>query len=1840
LKIEKTNNLQSSIDNLQSPQEVFIMRHLITLSTIIVFTILTLVVGVGIAQIDWEKYPANPVIDLGDDGSWDDVHLSHPSVLFDVFDRDMYHLWYVGDNGSLRGIGYARSDDGVAWEKYPGNPVLSDGLGDTWDGNFVTQPSVLHDGTKFHMWYAGYDGTNLKIGYATSDNGLEWDKDASNPVLDLGASGSWDSVEVSNPTVVLENGIYQMWYAGYDGNNLRIGYAASSDGVSWTKDSSNPVLDLGESDSWDSVGVKSPTVVLENDVYQMWYVGYDGDNLRIGSATSSDGVSWTKDASNPILDLGESGSWDSIGVNSPTVVLEGNTYRMWYAGYDGANVKIGFSSLDLPEAVARLTARVHANPATYEAAENGAEVTLDGSQSIGSDGEPIADDSAYEWDLNNDGDFSDAVGPIVTHVYSLGEHTAALRVTDGDENSIDTVNIKVEDTKPPLVKLLVPHGGETYQGGKTISILWEPAVDIVSLLNNAITLYYSVDGGDWLLIAENEGNDGLYEWTTPILNSDNVTTKIEAIDTAENIGSDTSTMEFTIDSQVPVVELTSPNGGEVLGGGSIFSVTWQSATDNFDLSDAPINLYYSTDSGTNWQLITEYEQNDGGFNWGIPALESTNMLLRIQAVDKADNMGEDISDEIFEIDSTKSEPPIFTPMDSPTGENTLIIQGTAEALSQVSLFDNGILMDGVQAGDDGSFSFTTPILSDGFHSFTATDTDTAGNVSETSTAVEVLVDTVAPKRPIPLSPADGIALNASPTLVWETVSDATAVTYHVQVSSDSGFTSPEVDVSEIADTQLTPTLSDGLWFWQVQAIDAVGHESDFSPTFQFSLDTVAPDVPIIISPEAWAIVRETNFTLSGAAEPESHVAISDNEQPLGSVVADAGGRFALVVNGFAEGDHNLTLVATDAAGNSSDVSNHLFSVDITPPTITLTFPNGGETFQGGDSINITLENVADAHLADNPVSLFYSLAGLDGWIPIAETLPNNGSYPWDIPQVNSQSVRMKVVAVDVANNIGEDTSDNEFTIDSDAPNSLLTLITPSKEQTQFLRGGSTYTILWALPQDNFTLASVALSYSSDGGNSWNPMASVIDEGIIYGSYDWSIPTIDSQQVVIRIEATDTSGNQAEDTSGNHVIDSSSPDAPVLDSLNSPTAQNVLTITGTAEAEGQVNLFDDGNLIASAQADASGSFSITTGELIDGLHSFTATAADAAGNESTISTLVEVMVDTAAPDRPILTLPTNGIAMNASPTLVWESVSDITAVTYHVQVDDELGFTSPQVDVSEVPDTQLPLTLSDGLWFWRLQAIDAVGNMSDFSTVFQFTLDTIAPDEPIITYPEAGALVRKTSLPISGTAESFAHIDIYDNEQMLGSDIADVDGIFALAVQGLAEGEHTLTAKATDVAGNISDVSESIMLIVDITAPASPALSSPADGSITNQNVFILEGTAEAESTVTLWDDGVMLGTAVTGAEGNFSYTTPSLADGVHSFTATAKDATGNISDASEAIIVTVDTVAPTVSVSLDKQEYATNESVQIQYTATDHLDESTTVTITTLPNLTVVDNQIHPPLPIGNLTVTVTATDDAGNSASGSVSVPIKALAANLDVTPNLFEIHMPQKPKNGKDKDSKPIVLICYISLPEGISISEIDTSSLRLNDSLESRDAIVHDSVLEAQFEGDEAFIASLLSLDVSLINKLEQNANDVRVFLNEEVEMAAITLGNLRVTGFLDNQVAFASEDASRQITLKEVAAPAIIHTLLLQNYPNPFNPDTWIPYALAADASVTIKIFDVSGNLVRRLDLGYQEVGSHIERSDAAYWDGRDSLGQQVSSGVYYYTLRAGEFRATQKMAIIK
>lgn len=95
-----------------------------------------------------------------------------------------------------------------------------------------------------------------------------------------------------------------------------------------------------------------------------------------------------------------------------------------------------------------------------------------------------------------------------------------------------------------------------------------------------------------------------------------------------------------------------------------------------------------------------------------------------------------------------------------------------------------------------------------------------------------------------------------------------------------------------------------------------------------------------------------------------------------------------------------------------------------------------------------------------------------------------------------------------------------------------------------------------------------------------------------------------------------------------------------------------------------------------------------------------------------------------------------------------------------------------------------------------------------------------------------------------------------------------------------------------------------------------------------------------------------------------------------------------------------------------------------------------------------------------------------------------------------------------------------------------------------------------------------------------------------------------------------------------------------TELLQNYPNPFNPETWIPFRLAESGEVEIRIYELTGRLIKRIDLGQTEAGSYIAKGKAAYWDGRDELGERVASGLYIYQMLAGGKMFTRKMVILR
>jgi predicted GH43/DUF377 family glycosyl hydrolase len=310
------------------------------------------------AQTVWTKSAKNPVLtpgwfngitSYGIDGAFDTRYAMSPSVLFK---NGLYKMWYVGYESSWTGlytIGYAISEDGVAWNTYTKNPVLTPGSG--FDNRWVWLSVVTLD-SAMTMYYSGYDGIRWSVGIATSSDGIGWTKHTGNPVLTVGSPGAWDDNNVWGVSVVkIGPTDYRMWYTGTrNDGRARIGHATSSDGVHWTKFAGNPILEWGSAGSWESQGVLVPRVVYADGVFHMFYMGNPpSDNTQIGYAYSTDGIQWTKHPSNPVLQRGTSGQWDSFSLGgNHCVLLEGNILRIWYgARNDLVNWQIGLATSSL-----------------------------------------------------------------------------------------------------------------------------------------------------------------------------------------------------------------------------------------------------------------------------------------------------------------------------------------------------------------------------------------------------------------------------------------------------------------------------------------------------------------------------------------------------------------------------------------------------------------------------------------------------------------------------------------------------------------------------------------------------------------------------------------------------------------------------------------------------------------------------------------------------------------------------------------------------------------------------------------------------------------------------------------------------------------------------------------------------------------------------------------------------------------------------------------------------------------------------------------------------------------------------------------------------------------------------------------------------------------------------------------------------------------------------------------------------------------------------------------------------------------------------------------------------
>lgn len=473
---------------------------------------------------------------------------------------------------------------------------------------------------------------------------------------------------------------------------------------------------------------------------------------------------------------------------------------------------------------------------------------------------------------------------------------------------------------------------------------------------------------------------------------------------------------------------------------------------------------------------------------------------------------------------------------------------------------------------------------------------------------------------------------------------------------------------------------------------------------------------------------------------------------------------------------------------------------------------------------------------------------------------------------------------------------------------------------------------------------VEVSY--DNGATWSNATSYT-----VGSSSWSTTTTLSGSNTFAARVTNANASSTA-YAQSYILDTAAPATPAAPTLavasdtGSSSSDNITsvitpTLNGTAEAGSTVTLYDtDGvTVLGSTTANGSGNWSITSSFLAAGAHSLSVIATDTAGNRSTASAKLNVTIDTSAPTAPSLS--TNSVATSmatAGATVATLSSSDNSSVTYELAI----GNGTNNADNSSFTITGNTLqvngaALSAGTYHIYLKATDAAGNATYWAT-------TVTVQDPptvtsIVRAAGASALVPGSATQIEYTvtfSEAVTGVDANDfaltSYGTAFGTIASVSGsgaTYTITVSGISgDGSLRLDLKSsgTGIQGTSSNIAGGYTngqtFTLDHTAPVTPTvptLDSASDTGasssdrITNNNTPTLTGTAEAGSTVSIFDEGVLIGSA-TATGGTWSFTPlMGLNEGPHNFQVTATDAAGNVSTRSTALQITIDTSAPGVN---------------------------------------------------------------------------------------------------------------------------------------------------------------------------------------------------------------------------------------------------------------------------------------------------------------------------------------
>jgi large repetitive protein len=1022
-----------------------------------------------------------------------------------------------------------------------------------------------------------------------------------------------------------------------------------------------------------------------------------------------------------------------------------------------------------------------------------------------------------------------------------------------------------------------------------------------------------------------------------------------ATDAAGNSAT-SANFNVTIDSTAPAApEITNITTDTNIAGDRITSDQTLSLTGTAE-AGSQVELFRD---GISLGTVTASPANAWTFDYSGTTLANGSYVFTAKATDIAGNTSAASTAFNVTVDVTAPAAPTVTAFSADSGvvgdritnDDTLLISGTAEANSLVELFRDNVSVGTVAANPAGNWTITdATVLGSGTYAYTAKATDTAGNTGAASTALSITVDKTAPAAPTVsgittdtgASATDGITNDN--TLIIRGTAEANNIVQILRNGAAIGTATADGAGNWSLDTTALP-LANGTYAFTATATDAAGNTSVASPAFDVVVDRIAPTAPVIsnISDDSGTagdrITNDSTLILTGTAEANSSIELFRNGTSIGTATANGTGDWTFNYSSVAltDGSYLFAARATDTAGNVSAASaNFGVQVDTVAPAAPFIISFSTDT---GSPDRLTQDNtltLSGTAVANSVIEILRN--GVSAGTTTANAA-GNWTFDYTGTTLPDGIYSFTATARDLAGNTSPAAATFSITVDTTAPAApvLTTITTDTGNPTDRLTNDNRLVLAGTaeafssveLFQDGFSIGRTSANASGD----W--------------SFDHSATPLANGSYVFTAKATDAVGNVGPISTGLTVqVDLTAPLAPVITTLSDDsgipadriTQDNTLIIGGTAEANSTVEVLLNGTAIGTATADGTGnwSFDYRGTPLSDGVKAFTARATDLAGNTGVASAGFNVTIDTTAPAAPVLTSFSDNTGsatdqITRDNTLILNGTAQANSAIKLFRNGVEIGTTTANA-AGNWSYNYTGTVLTDATYTFTATATDAAGNTSLASAPFNITIDTVAPLAPAVTAistdtgTPADGITNDNTLIISGTAENNGVIQVLLDGTAIGTTTADGTGNWSFDYTNtpIPAGSHSLTATATDAAGNTSPASAVFNLTIDATAPTAPAITSISDNTglpndtTTGDNTLTIRGTAVANSVIQVLLNGTAIGTTTADGSGNWSFdnTASPLADDTYSFTATASDIAGNVSLASAPFTVTVDTANP------------------------------------------------------------------------------------------------------------------------------------------------------------------------------------------------------------------------------------------------------------------------------------------------------------------------------------------